>query len=132
MAEVATADRPGKVGMPPVAKRRAAGLDGIAAPGPLEPLRPDAADRHPLEPFIAGFLEVKLGRSDRPAHERPGIDVDQAHFLDALELEPECAAVVAVGFLTHFRNPGVASDVEPHGRAGLARRGLHRAPSPRE
>ena len=38
VAEVSSADRPGKVGMPAVTKRHAAGLDAIAAPGPLEPL----------------------------------------------------------------------------------------------
>ncbi len=54
-----------------------------------------------------------------------GVDIDQAHLLDALELEPGRAAVVAVGFRANFRDPGVARDIEPQGSAALAlRRGL--------
>ena len=105
VAEVSAADRPGKVGVPAMAERRAAGLDRIAAAGPLEPFGPDAADRHPLERLVAGLLQVQRGRSDRPAHERLGVDVEQAHLLDALELEPGCAAVVAVGFLARPPRP---------------------------
>ena len=112
VAEVSPADRPGQVGVPAMAERRAAGLDRVAAPRPLEPLGPDAADRHPPERFIAGLLQVQRGRSDRPAHERLGVDVDQAHLLDALELEPRGAAVVAVGLPAHLRDPGVARHVQ--------------------
>ncbi len=80
--------------MPAVAERRAARLDRVVAAGPLEPLGPDAADRHPPEPLVAGLLQMQGRRPDRPAAQRRGVRVEQGHLLDALELEPGAAPLL--------------------------------------
>ncbi len=112
VAEVPTSDRPGEVGMPAMAERRAVRPDRVAAAGPLEPFRPDAADRHPPESLLAGFLQVERRRSDRPTPQRRRIGVEQGHLLDALELDPRRGAVVPIGLAAHLRDPGVARHVQ--------------------
>ena len=51
-----------------------------------------------------------------PASKRPGLDVEQGHLLDALELEPRCSPIIAVNFAAHSGDPGVACDIKAQGR----------------
>ena len=63
---------------------------------------------------------ARRGLLGAPRGER-GLHVDQAHFLNALELEPGRTAVVTVGLPAHLRDPGVARDIQPYGRRPSAR-----------
>jgi hypothetical protein len=48
------------------------------------------------------------------------VEIDEAPFLDALELEPRGAAVVAVDLAADGRDPGVARDGQLEGRFFVA------------
>jgi len=114
VTEVSAACRPREAGNPAVAGGRAAGLNRVPRACSLGSLCPDPADRQPVKPFIARFLQVQDRRSDNPARERFRVDVDQAHFLNALEFEPGRAAVMAVGFPAHRRDPGIVRHKQAH------------------
>src|SRR5262245_33513060 len=95
-------------------------LDRVTAAGPFEPRRAYATDCHPSQRFITGLLQVEHRRSDRPAAQCPRIQIKQAHFLNALELQPRRTAIIAIGFSANCRDPGVAAHFESNRSANFS------------
>ena len=100
--------------MPAVTERRAAGLNGVAGAGSLEPFGADGADRHALEAFHRR-PSSDAAQADRIVRPRSGLASMSSRLISwmLLSLSRGCTAVIAVGFTANIRDPGIAGDVEP-------------------